>query len=102
MRAPWPEMRSLPPSFTPAGIRTVTSSPSVLAIWTVVPRIAETTALGAAYLAGIATGIWDPVQVEAMWQPRARFEPRIGSEEREELLAGWRRAVERAKGWASA
>jgi glycerol kinase len=74
----------------------------VLGAPVVVPRIAETTALGAAYLAGIATGIWDPVQVEAMWQPRARFEPRIGSEEREELLAGWRRAVERAKGWASA
>lgn len=74
----------------------------VLGAPVVVPRIAETTALGAAYLAGIAAGIWDPGQVAAMWQPAARYEPRMGPAEREELLGGWRRAVERAKGWASA
>jgi glycerol kinase len=74
----------------------------VLGAPVVVPRIAETTALGAAYLAGIATRIWDPGQVDAMWQPRAAYEPRMGREEREELLGGWRRAVERAKSWAGA
>jgi glycerol kinase len=74
----------------------------VLGAPVVVPRIAETTALGAAYLAGIATGIWDPGQVAAMWQPAARYEPRMAPAEREQLFGGWRRAVERAKGWASA
>ena len=66
----------------------------------IVPEIAETTALGAAYLAGIATGVWDADQVEAMWREAARYEPRMCEDERESLLADWRRAVERAKGWA--
>jgi glycerol kinase len=66
----------------------------------VVPEIAETTALGAAYLAGIATGVWDAEEVEAMWREAARYEPRMGEDERRTLLADWRRAVERAKGWA--
>jgi len=74
----------------------------VLGAPVVVPRIAETTALGAAYLAGIATGIWDIGRVEAMWQPKARYEPRIGPEERQGMLVDWRRAVERAKAWAAA
>jgi glycerol kinase len=74
----------------------------VLGAPVVVPEVAETTALGAAYLAGIATGIWTPSQVESMWRQSARYEPRIGSEERQRLVAGWRRAVERAKGWAAA
>jgi glycerol kinase len=74
----------------------------VLGAPVVVPEIAETTALGAAYLAGIATGIWDPAQVDAMWRQKARYEPRMGAGEREALLVGWRRAVERAKGWAEA
>jgi glycerol kinase len=65
----------------------------------VVPEVSETTALGAAYLAGIATGIWTTDEVEALWREAARFEPRIGEDERETLLADWRRAVERAKGW---
>ena len=74
----------------------------VLGAAVVVPEIAETTALGAAYLAGIATGVWDAAQVEAMWRERARYEPSIGSDERAALLGDWRRAVERARGWASA
>jgi glycerol kinase len=74
----------------------------VLGAPVVVPEIAETTALGAAYLAGIATGVWDPDQVESMWRQKARYEPLMGAEEREGMLAGWRRAVERAKGWAAA
>ncbi|HET7434836.1 MAG TPA: glycerol kinase GlpK [Thermoanaerobaculia bacterium] len=60
-------------------------------------RIAETTALGAAYLAGLATGFWR--DVDAQWQAERVFEPRISADEREARIALWRRAVERAKGW---
>ena len=73
----------------------------VLGVPVIVPEIAETTALGAAYLAGIATGVWELDQVAAMWREGARYEPRMGEDERETLLAEWRRAVERAKGWAA-
>jgi glycerol kinase len=66
----------------------------------VVPEIAETTALGAAYLAGLATGIWTGEQVGEMWREAARYEPRMGEEERGSLLADWRRALERSRGWA--
>jgi glycerol kinase len=72
----------------------------VLGAPVIVPEIAETTALGAAYLAGIATDLWDAQRVEAMWREAARYEPEMGEDQREGLLAGWRRAVERAKGWA--
>jgi glycerol kinase len=68
----------------------------------IVPEIHETTALGAAYLAGIATGLWDVDEVGEMWREAARYEPRMGSDERERLLDDWGRAVERAKGWAGA
>jgi len=73
----------------------------VLGAEVVVPEIAETTALGAAYLAGIATGRWTLEQVGEMWREAARYEPAMGSGEREALLAGWRRALERSRGWAS-
>ena len=66
-----------------------------------VPEIAETTALGAAYLAGIAVGIWTLEQVEEMWREAARYEPRMGEDERETLLAEWHRAVEHSRGWAA-
>jgi glycerol kinase len=72
----------------------------VLGAEVVVPEISETTALGAAYLAGIATGRWTPEQVGEMWREAARYEPAMGAGEREALLAGWHRALERAKGWA--
>jgi glycerol kinase len=72
----------------------------VLGAEVVVPEVAETTALGVAYLAGIATGRWTLEQVGEMWREAARYEPRMSAEEREPLLAGWRRALERAKGWA--
>jgi glycerol kinase len=67
----------------------------------VVPEITETTALGAACLAGIATGLWDIGQVEAMWREARTYEPRFSEDQREALVAEWRRAVERARGWAS-
>jgi glycerol kinase len=66
----------------------------------VVPEVAETTALGAAYLAGIATGRWSGQQVGEMWREAARYEPRMSEDEREGLLADWRRALKRSRGWA--
>jgi glycerol kinase len=62
----------------------------------------ETTARGAAFLAGLATGMWSSLaDIAAQWQGEARYTPRMSAERREELYAGWRRAVERAKAWAS-
>jgi len=59
----------------------------------VVPEVAETTALGAAYLAGIAAGRWTREQVGEMWREAVRYEPAMGDDERESLLAGWRHAL---------
>jgi glycerol kinase len=73
----------------------------VLGCPVVVPEIAETTALGAAYLAGIATGRWSLEQVGEMWREAARYEPAMGEDERESLLADWHRALDRARDWAS-
>ncbi len=66
----------------------------------IVPEISETTALGAAYLAGIATGVWTAGQVREMWREAARYEPRMADSEREALVARWRQAVARSRGWA--
>jgi glycerol kinase len=66
------------------------------------PAITETTALGAAYLAGLATGFWTSErELEEHLKIDRRFEPGMEMSRREELFDGWRRAVERAKGWAS-
>ena len=73
----------------------------VLGAPVVVPEIAETTALGAAYLAGIATGRWSAVEVAEMWREATRYEPRMDAERREALLSDWHRALERSKGWAA-
>lgn len=73
----------------------------ILGAEVVVPEVAETTALGAAYLAGIAAGRWTLEQVGQMWREAARYEPEMAVAERDELLAGWHRALERAKGWAA-
>ena len=67
----------------------------------VVPEVAETTALGAAYLAGIATGGWTSEQVGKMWREAGRFEPEMSEDERESLLSDWHRALQHAKGWAA-
>ena len=72
----------------------------VLGAEVVVPEIVETTALGAAYLAGIATGRWTLEQVGEMWREAARYEPAMGAGERDALLGEWRRALERSRGWA--
>jgi len=63
---------------------------------------AETTALGAAYLAGLAVGFWrDQDEIRRIWRADRTFEPRMTASERDALIEGWRRAVARAKGWAS-
>jgi glycerol kinase len=66
----------------------------LLGVPVLVPEISETTALGAAYLAGVATGTWSEHDVREMWTEAARFEPAMGDDQREELMYGWRRAVE--------
>jgi glycerol kinase len=69
----------------------------VLDVPVLVPEISETTALGAAYLAGVATGLWSEQDVRSMWREAARYEPNMSEDERETLLAGWRRALETAR-----
>ncbi len=65
------------------------------------PKVTQTTALGAAYLAGLAVGLWGSVaDLAGQWQVDRTFVPRIPAADREARLARWRRAVERAKGWA--
>ncbi|MEO7937750.1 MAG: glycerol kinase GlpK [Burkholderiaceae bacterium] len=65
------------------------------------PRVTETTALGAAYLAGLATGFWsDADELTAQWAVDRRFEPTLGDDARGAKRSRWRQAVERAKGWA--
>jgi glycerol kinase len=66
----------------------------------VVPEIAETTALGAAYLAGVGMGIWTVDQVSGLWREAARYEPRMSEDERSSLLERWRNAVKRSRDWA--
>ena len=65
------------------------------------PEVTETTALGAAYLAGLAVGYWEsPRQIASNWREQSRFAPQLNDEERERLYSQWKRAVERARGWA--
>jgi glycerol kinase len=68
----------------------------VLGVPVIVPEVSETTALGAAYLAGVATGTWSEADVRSMWREAARYEPSMPAAEREALLAGWQRALSRA------
>jgi glycerol kinase len=64
------------------------------------PEVTETTALGAAYLAGLAVGFWkDVASIASQWRVAARFEPRMPASRAEALRARWRAAVDRAKGW---
>jgi glycerol kinase len=66
------------------------------------PRVTETTALGAAYLAGLATGFWSGAdELTAQWAMDRCFEPAMGEGDRADKRARWRQAVERAKGWVN-
>ena len=65
------------------------------------PMIRESTALGAAYLAGLAVGVWGGVdEICSLWRCDSIFEPRMDAEQREKLLAGWQKAVKRSLCWA--
>lgn len=65
------------------------------------PIVTETTALGAAYLAGLAVGFWkDQDEIQAQWQLDKGFDPQMEEERRAKLLRGWERAVQRALAWA--
>jgi len=66
------------------------------------PVVAETTALGAAYLAGLAVGYWKSLdEIEEIWQAGSTFEPTADGEAMEEKYLGWKKAVERTRGWAA-
>jgi len=72
----------------------------ILGIPVVRPMVAETTALGAAYVAGLAVGYWGGLdELRAKWSEQARFEPQMSSEERESRLATWKKAVTKSFDW---
>lgn len=67
------------------------------------PMIRETTALGAAYLAGLATGVWkDREEIRSLWSCDVTFTPQMDDTRRNSLLRGWEKAVGRSRGWAGA
>jgi glycerol kinase len=73
----------------------------LLGVPVVRPKVLETTALGAAYLAGLAVGYWqNESDIGANWQVDRRFEPAMSRDQAAALMAQWDKAVERAKHWA--
>ena len=75
----------------------------LLGVPVVRPRVTETTALGAAYLAGLAVGFWrDEAELGALWQAEHRFEPAMTDDRRAVLFGDWHRAIQRTLGWAKA
>ena len=75
----------------------------LLGVPVVRPRIAETTALGAAYLAGLAVGFWkNQADIAQQWAAERRLIPSMQPERRNALLAGWHKALDRARGWENA
>jgi len=65
------------------------------------PVIQETTALGAAYLAGLAVDYWkDQEEIAKMWKVEREFDPKMDEKTRERLYGGWKEAVKRSLGWA--
>jgi glycerol kinase len=75
----------------------------ILGVRVVRPVVAETTALGAAYLAGLAVGYWkDFSDVASNWALDREFTPNMDAAKREKLVKGWTKAVERSLKWAEA
>ncbi len=72
----------------------------VLGVPVLVPEVAETTAQGAAFLAGVGCGLWTLDQLASHWHPLVTYEPDMAAEQRERLLGCWHRALERARAWA--
>jgi glycerol kinase len=64
------------------------------------PRQTETTALGAAFLAGLGAGLWTDADLDGLWKLDKQFEPRMSRDQADSLQARWRDAVERSRGWA--
>ncbi|HEY5033599.1 MAG TPA: glycerol kinase GlpK [Candidatus Dormibacteraeota bacterium] len=64
------------------------------------PRQVETTALGAAFLAGLGAGVWKDADLEDLWKLDREFEPKMSRDRADSLQAQWRRALERSRGWA--
>jgi glycerol kinase len=74
----------------------------ILSIPVVRPRVLETTALGAAYAAGLTSGFWkDEEELQLHWQEERRWMPQIEGDRREQLLGQWKKAVERTLAWSS-
>ena len=73
----------------------------LLGVPVVVPEIADTTVLGAAYLAGVATGTWTEDDVKSLWTESVRYEPKMSDDQRQSLLADWQRALHRARHWVT-
>lgn len=72
----------------------------ILQIPLVRPKVLETTALGAAYLAGLATGFWNGTEdLSSQWQEDKRFEPIMSADEAAGYLTNWNKAIEKSKGW---
>ncbi len=72
----------------------------ILGVPVVRPTVRETTALGAAYMAGLATGVWQSLEeLRQNWGVERVFEPQISALQRAQGYAGWKKAVQRAKGW---
>jgi glycerol kinase len=73
----------------------------LLGVDVVRPEVQETTVMGAAYLAGLAAGVWASTdELQQAWQPDARFSPTMDRPTRDRLLKGWHAAVQRSTGWA--
>jgi glycerol kinase len=73
----------------------------VLGVPVIVPEVRETTALGAAMLAGVGAGVFSQDAVTSNWRERARFEPAMSEDRRGALVERWREAVDRACSWAN-
>lgn len=72
----------------------------ILGIPIIRPKVTETTALGAAYLAGLAVGFWESTnELQNKWEIDERFEPKMKTSEKERLLEKWNQAVEKSKNW---
>jgi glycerol kinase len=75
----------------------------LLSVPVVRPKVSETTALGAAYLAGLAVGYWrSQADIARQWRADKRFRPAMKAAERKRIAAGWERALSRAKSWEEA
>jgi len=71
----------------------------ILGVPVVRPRVRETTALGAAFAAGLSVGFWQPGELESLWREDRRWDPGMSAAERERRCRLWRKAVERSLGW---